>query len=102
MDAGIQRPRMAKQDSEILMNSIQDFFELALKKDHNQDENPLYKARDKLDKINHELLVENKISEKERLKKENEKIQAERILQDERIKAKTNLIPNWIEYLSVR
>ena len=77
------------------MNYVIDFFELVLKKDHHQKDNPLYKAREKLDKIL-EILGGRNLSEEDRIKNETNKKKAQKTLEEEREKASNKLIPEWI------
>jgi CRISPR-associated protein Csy1 len=83
------------------MNCVIDFFELVLKKDHHQKDNPLYKAREKLDKIL-EILEGRNLSEEDRIKNEDNKKKAKKTLEEEREKARNKLIPEWIENFALK
>ena len=83
------------------MNYLIDFFELVLKKDHHQKNNPLYKAREKLDKIL-KTLEGKKLNEKDRIKNEDNKQKAMEALDEERKHAKNILIPEWIENFALK
>jgi len=85
----------------LIVNYIIDFFELVLKKDHHQKDNPLYKAREKLDKILKALEGKN-LSEKDRIKNEDNKQKALEALDKERKHAKNKLIPEWIENFALK
>jgi len=83
------------------VNYLINFFELILKKDHHQKDNPLYKAREKLDKIL--IILDGKnLTEKDRIKNEDNKQKAMEALDKERKHAKNNLIPEWIENFALK
>lgn len=77
------------------MNYLINFFELVLKKDHNKKDNPLYKAREKLEKII-KTLSKKKLSEEDQRKYEKKKQEALTELYKRREEAKEKLIPEWI------
>ena len=83
------------------MDYIVNFFEFVLKKDHEQQANYLYKAREKLNKLDKEL-GNQQLSSKKRAKKETEKVKIGKDLPTLREKAIKELIPAWLEYFSNR
>ena len=83
------------------MNYIVNFFEVVLKKDHEQKLTNLYKAREKLNKLDKEL-GNQQLSSKKRAKKETEKVKIGKDLPTLREKAIKELIPAWLEYFSNR